>query len=65
MGKRLAQQNGGALRVQSQNKLGADTKIRTASAYAPEQFCIFGIAESQRRPIRRDKSRLCHLIKRA
>ena len=44
--------------VQSKDKLSADTKVGTASENSPEQFGIFGLAESQCRAIRRDKSRL-------
>ena len=45
--------------VQSKDKLSADTKVGTASENFPEQFRMFGLAKSQRRSIRRDKSRLC------
>ena len=54
-----SRKNGRTLWVQSKDKLSADTKVGTASENSPEQFGIFCLAESQRRSIRRDKSRLC------
>ena len=49
--------------MQSKDELGADAEVGTASANAPEQIRVFGIAESQRIPIRCDESRLYRTIK--
>ena len=60
-----SRKDGAALRVRFKNKLCADAKVATASADAPEQLGVLGLAESERRSIRRDNSRLLPHIRRS
>jgi hypothetical protein len=59
----IAGEDSTALRVQSEDKFGADTKVRAPSADGPEQVRIFGLVGCESSPIRRNNSGLHMTVK--